>query len=319
MTEIGYTLSSEEHSPNDLVENAATAEEIGFDFLSISDHFHPWVGEQGHAPFVWSTLGAIAAATDEIDVGVGVSAPIMRFHPAIYAQAAATTAAMFEDREFFAGVGTGENLNEHIFGDHWPEHTIRLEMLEEAVDVIEKLWTGKEVSHRGKHYTVENAQLYTLPEELPPICVSAYGDRAAKSAADLGDGFWASGPQETVQTWEQEGGEGPRFCQLHACVADSEEEAIQTVYEQWPNGALTGELSVILPTPTHFEQATEMVSEEDIASGSTLTGVDPQEHIDQIESAVDTGYDHIHIHQIGPEQEPLFDLYENEVLPSFSS
>ncbi len=318
MPKIGYTLSSEEHGPTDLVENAVTAETVGFDFLSISDHYHPWTSEQGHSPFVWSTVGAVSAATDEIDVGVGVSAPLIRFHPAIYAQASATAAAMFEDRQFFAGVGTGENLNEHIFGDHWPEHAIRLEMLEEAVDVIRKLWTGKEISHHGTHYTVENAQLYTLPEELPPLCVSAYGERTANAAADIGDGFWASGPQETVTTWEEAGGEGPRFCQLHACVADSEQKAVRTVYEQWPNAELTGELSVILPTPTHFEQAAEMVSEEDIAAGSTLTGANPQEHIDRIESAVDTGYDHIHIHQIGQDQNRLFEFYENDVLPSFS-
>lgn len=318
MTEIGYTLASEEHSPTDLVEYAQHAEEAGFDFLSISDHYHPWISEQGHSPFVWSTLGGVATATEDIDVGVGVSAPIIRVHPAIYAHAAATAAAMFDDREFYAGVGTGEKLNEHVLGDHWPEHAVRLEMLEEAVEVIEKLWTGEEVSHHGEYYTVENARLFTLPEETPPICVSAYGERAARTAAEIGDGFWSVGPQETIDVWENQGGEGPRFCQLQACVADSEEEAIETAHRKWPNSPLPGELSTELPTPALFEQATEMVSTEDIVEGSIITDPDPQAHIDSIQAAIDAGYDHVYTMQIGDDQAAMIDLYHEEVLPSFS-
>jgi len=318
MTEIGYSLSSEEHGPNDLVEYAKTAEEVGFDFLSISDHYHPWIGDQGHSPFVWSTLGGIARATDEVDVGVGVSAPIIRIHPAIYAQAAATAAAMFDGRRFYAGVGTGENLNEHVLGDHWPEHAVRLEMLEEAVEVIDDLWSGEEVSHYGKHYTVENAKLYTLPEKRPLVPVSAYGERTAEAAAEFGDGFWSVGPQDVVETWEEHGGDGPRFCQLHACVADSEEEGVATAYEQWPTTGLEGEMSSILPTPTHFEQAVQNVSEEDIAESSVMAGPDAQQHVDSIQEAVDAGYDHVHVHQIGDDQDALFELYRDEVLPSFS-
>jgi len=318
MTEIGYTLSSEEHSPSELVEYARRAEAAGFDFLSISDHYHPWVSEQGEAPFVWSTLGGVATATDEVDVGVGVSAPIQRFHPAIYAQAAATVADMFEDRTFYAGVGTGENLNEHVLGDRWPEHSVRTEMLEEAVDVIRDLWTGEEVSHYGEHYTVENARLFTVPEEPPPICVSAYGERAARSAAEIGDGFWSVGPQEVVSTWEDHGGEGPRFCQLQACVAETEDEAVATAYEKWPNSALPGELSTELATPALFEQATQMVSADDIAEGSIITDPDPQTHIDSIQTAIDAGYDHVYTMQIGDDQQAMVDMYEEDVLPSFS-
>jgi len=318
MTEIGYTLSSEEHTPTDLVEYARRAEVAGFDFLSISDHFHPWVSEQGHSPFVWSTLGGVATATEDIDVGVGVSAPIIRFHPAIYAQAAATAAAMFGDRTFYAGVGTGEKLNEHVLGDRWPEHSVRLEMLEEAVDVIRQLWTGKEVSHYGEYYTVENARLFTLPEEPPPICISAYGERAARAAAEMGDGFWSVGPQAVVETWDAHGGEGPRLCQLQACVAETEAEAVATAYEKWPNSALPGELSTELATPALFEQATEMVSEADIAGGSIITDPDPQAHIDNIQTAIDAGYDHVYTMQIGDDQAAMVDMYEAEVLPSFS-
>jgi len=318
MTEIGYSLSSEEHGPNDLVEYAKTAEEVGFDFLSISDHYHPWIGDQGHSPFVWSTLGGIARATDEVDVGVGVSAPIIRIHPAIYAQAAATAAAMFDGRRFYAGVGTGENLNEHVLGDHWPEHAVRLEMLEEAVEVIDDLWSGEEVSHYGKHYTVENAKLYTLPEKRPLVPVSAYGERTAEAAAEFGDGFWSVGPQETVDTWRDHGGEGPRLCQLQACVADSESEAVETAHEKWPNSALPGQLSTELPTPVLFEQAVEMVSEKDVAEGSTITSPDAETHIDSIQEAIDAGYDHVYTTQIGDDQAAMVDLYREEVLPSFS-
>ena len=317
MPEIGYTLSSEEHHPNDLVEYASRAEAVGFDFLSVSDHFHPWNTAQGESPFVWSTLGGVAAATEDIDVGVGVSAPIVRIHPAVYAQATATAAAMFDGRAFYAGVGTGEALNEHVLGDRWPEHEVRLEMLEEAVEVADRLWSGEEVSHHGEHYTVENAKLFTLPEERPPICVSAYGERAATAAAEFGDGFWAVGPQDTVQTWEDSGGEGPRFCQLQACVADSEDDAVSTAHELWPNSALPGELGNVLPTPAHFEQATRLVSEDDIAEGSIMTGPDAQQHIDAIQEALDTGYDHVYTMQIGDDQEALFDLYREDVLPSF--
>jgi G6PDH family F420-dependent oxidoreductase len=318
MSEIGYTLSSEEHSASDLVEYAQQAEEAGFDFLSISDHFHPWISEQGHSPFVWSVLGGVATATEAIDVGVGVSAPIIRFHPAIYAQAAATAAAMFDNREFYAGVGTGEKLNEHVLGDHWPEHSVRLKMLEEAIEVIEKLWTGEEVSHHGEYYTVENARLFTLPEESPRICVSAYGERTARAVAAFGDGFWSVGPQEAIDVWESEGGDGPRFCQLQACVAEDEAEAVATAHEKWPNSALPGQLSTELPTPAVFEQAVELVSAEDIAEGSIITNPDPQAHIDSIQEALEAGYDHIYTMQIGDDQAAMMDLYREEILPSFS-
>jgi coenzyme F420-dependent glucose-6-phosphate dehydrogenase len=146
--EFGYNLSSEEHSPNDLVKNAQRAEEVGFEFALISDHYHPWLERQGHSPFVWSVIGGIAHTTQRLRLGTGVTCPIMRIHPAIIAQAAATAAAMMPGR-FFFGIGSGENLNEHIFGDPWPPAPVRLEMLEEAVEIIRELWTGEEISHYG--------------------------------------------------------------------------------------------------------------------------------------------------------------------------
>ncbi|WP_276301199.1 TIGR03557 family F420-dependent LLM class oxidoreductase [Halorussus lipolyticus] len=320
MVELGYTLSSEEHGPMDLVNHATRAEEVGFDFASISDHFHPWVSQQGNAPYVWSTLGGVASATDEIDVGVGVTCPIIRYHPALLAQATATVADMFEEsgQQFYFGVGTGENLNEHVTGERWPSHSVRLDMLEEAVEVIRKLWTGEMVSHHGDHYTVENAKLFTLPDDDPPICVSAYGDQTAAHAAEMGDGFWSVGPQDVVQTFEDEGGEGPKFSQLTVCYADSEDEAVETAYEWWPNSLLPGQLATELGTPQFFEQACQMVEKEDVREAdSILTDPDPQAHIDSIREFTDAGYDHVYVHQIGPDQEALFDLYADEILPEF--
>ena len=172
MTEFGYWLSSEEHAPLDLVRNAARAEELGFSFAMISDHFHPWIDAQGQSPFVWSVLGGIAQATERLQVATGVTCPLIRTHPAIVAQAAATVGVMLPGR-FTLGLGTGENLNEHVLGDRWPAPDERIEMLEEAIEVIRLLWAGGEKTHRGKHYTVDHARLYTLPEQPIPIAVAA--------------------------------------------------------------------------------------------------------------------------------------------------
>lgn len=316
MTSVGYTLSSEEHGPNDLVEYAARAEDVGFEFASISDHFHPWVPQQGESPFVWSTIGGVAQATDDLHVEVGVTCPTMRIHPAIVAQAAATAATMLPDR-FGLGVGTGELLNEHVLGDHWPPHHVRLEMLEEAVEVIRTLWEGGLQSHEGTHYTVENAQIFTLPEELPAINVSAFGERTAEAAGRFGDGFWTVGPREDLlAVYEDAGGDGPRYSQLHVCYAEDEESAIDTAYEHWPNSALPGDLNAELPTPVHFDAATEMVSREDVAESSIVTDPDPETHREEIQQFFDAGYDHLTVHNIGPDQEPFFEFYEEAVLPA---
>ncbi|TML75694.1 MAG: TIGR03557 family F420-dependent LLM class oxidoreductase, partial [Actinobacteria bacterium] len=170
MTEIGYALSSEEFGPNDLVTFAGKAEEAGFSFAMISDHFHPWTDAQGQSPFVWSVLGALARATERMRLGTGVTCPTMRIHPAIVAHAAATTAALMPGR-FFLGVGTGENLNEHILGTRWPPLEVRQEMLEDAIEVMRTLWEGGMHSYKGRYFTIENARLYTLPEHPVPVMV----------------------------------------------------------------------------------------------------------------------------------------------------
>ncbi|MFC7240222.1 TIGR03557 family F420-dependent LLM class oxidoreductase [Saliphagus sp. GCM10025317] len=315
MTQFGYTLSSEEQGPDRLVDLAVAAEEAGFDFVSISDHFHPWISAQGESPFVWSTLGAIARETEEIEIGVGVTCPIVRIHPVNVAQAVATVQELADGR-FTFGVGTGENLNEHVVGERWPEHSVRLEMLDEAMHVMRELWTGEPISFHGEHFTVEDARLYTVPDEDPDVVVSAFGPKSARMAAAEGDGLWTVGPQEEViEAYEDADGDGPTYTQLDVCYADSEEEAIDTVCEMWPNGALPGELSQALPSPAHFEQATQMVEKEDIAEGSTVTDPDPDAHVDSLEEAVDAGFDHVYVHQIGDEEERAIEFYAETVLP----
>jgi coenzyme F420-dependent glucose-6-phosphate dehydrogenase len=313
--ELGYTLSSEETAPNDLVRYARRAEELGFSFALVSDHYHPWVDAQGQSPFVWSVIGGVSQATERLRLGTGVTCPTIRIHPAIVAQAAATCAAMMPGR-FFLGVGTGENLNEHILGDHWPMPDERLEMLEEAIEVIRLLWQGGYRTHRGKHYTVEKARIYTLPEELPPIAVAAAQPRAAKLAGRLGDAFIGVSPDaEIVGTFEQGGGKGkPRYGQVHLCWAETEEEAVRTAHRLWPVAGIEGPLMQEIALPTHFETATELVTPEKVAE-SVVCGPDPERHLEKIRGYTEAGFDHVYVHQIGPDQEGFFGFYEREVLP----
>ena len=316
MPELGYALSSEEHPPNDLVAFARRAEEVGFTYALISDHYHPWTDAQGHSPFVWATIGGIATATERLRLGTGVTCPTIRTHPAIIAHAAATVAAMMPGR-FFLGLGTGENLNEHILGDRWPGGDVRLEMLEEAIEVIRLLWQGGYGSHRGRHYTVDKARIYTLPDELPRIVVAAAKPGAA-AVAGRNDGLIAvSHEAELVRTFESAGGNGkPRYGQVHVCWAETEEEARRTALEIWPNAGIQGEASQELPLPKHFEQAAQMVTEDDVAE-ATVCGPDPQPYLEKIEAFEQAGFDHVYIHHVGPDQEGFLRFAERELLPRF--
>lgn len=315
MTRLGYTLSSEEFDAPTLVEQAVRAERAGFDFASISDHFHPWVDEQGESPFVWGALGAIAARTERIDLMTGVTCPTARIHPAIVAQAAATAASLLPGR-FSLGVGTGENLNEHIVGERWPGVVERQDRLEEAIELIRELWKGKLTSHRGRHFTVENARLYSLPDEPPPLLVAVAGERSVELAASHGDGLIGTAPvAESVRQFRAEGGEGkPTYGQLHVCWAEDEEAAKELALKQWPNGAISGSYFLELPLPAHFEEAAEVLDTDDIGE-SIVCGPDPERHRAAIQEYVDAGYDHVYVHQVGPDQEGFFDFYEREVLP----
>lgn len=318
MARFGLTLSSEEHGPKKLVEVAVAAEAAGFDFVSISDHFHPWTTTQGHSPFVWSVLGALSEATESIDVVVGVTCPTMRTHPAIIAQAVATTSLLFEDR-FTWGVGSGENLNEHILGDPWPPADIRLEMLEEAIELIRELWTGESVNHRGAYYRVEDARIFDLPDQQPEIVVSAFGEAAAQLAARVGDGLWTTGiPKDIISTFESEGGEGPIFSQLSLSWAGDHETAVQRVLEQWPNTGLPGQLAQDLRTVSHFEQAVQLVDATTIESSGMALGPKPGPILDSIEEAVDAGIDHIYLHQIGDPLDGFIDFWRAEIEPELT-
>lgn len=318
MTKLGYTLSSEEFDAPSLVAQAERAEQAGFAFASISDHFHPWIDAQGESPFVWGTLGAISQRTERIELITGVTCPTTRVHPAIVAHAAATTASLLPGR-FSLGVGTGENLNEHILGDRWPGVVERQDRLAEAIEVIRKLWEGRLTSHRGEHFTVENARLYSLPDEPPPLLVAVAGERSVELAARLGDGLVGIVPvAESVEQFRAEGGEGkPTYGQLHVCWAEDEKAAKVLALKQWPNSALSGSFFLELPQPAHFEEAAELLDEDDVAE-SVVCGPDPERHRAAIREYVDAGYDHVYLHQVGPDQAGFFDFYEREVLPAFA-
>ena len=315
MTKIGYALSSEEHPPGALVSFARGAEEAGFDFLMISDHYHPWIDRQGHSPFVRSVLGGIAQATERIPIGTGVTCPIMRIHPAIVAQAAATTASLMPDR-FWLGLGTGENLNEHVVGRRWPAGDERVEMLAEAIEIIRELWSGEPTTRRGRHFTVEQARVYSLPERPPPILIAAKGERAIELAAE-NDGLISTVPDgEVVGRFDAAGGSSkPKIGMLHVCWAADEDDARKTAREWWPNSALPGELSTELPLPRNFEQASELLSEDAVCEELSC-GPDPERHLEAIRTYLDAGYDHVYIHQIGPDQQGFFDFYRREIAPA---
>ncbi len=317
MVELGYALSSEEHAPNTLVRNAQYAEEAGFGYALISDHFHPWVSKQGENPFVWSVIGGISQATRTLRLGTGVTCPTIRTHPAIIAQAAANSAMMMPGR-FFLGVGTGEALNEHITGARFPETEVRLEMLEEAVAVMRLLWQGGNQSWRGKHYTVENAQLFTVPKNGVEVMVAAAGPKAATVAGRIGDSFCNTAPDpEPIQVFEANGGAGkPKYGQVTVCWAPDEAQARKTALEIWPNGGLPGELGQELPTVAHFEQAAQLVTEEKIAE-EVVCGPDPEKHLAKLRAYEEAGYTHVYVHQVGPDQEGMMRFYKEEIMPNF--
>ncbi len=318
MARLGYTLSSEEFDAPALAGLAERAERAGFEFASISDHFHPWVDAQGESPFVWAVLGAVAARTERIGLMTGVTCPTMRIHPAIVAQAAATAAQLLPGR-FALGVGTGENLNEHIVGERWPGVVERQARLEEAVAIIRELWSGRLVSHRGERFTVENARLYTLPDEPPPLLMAVAGERSVELAARVADGIVGTAPvASSTEQFRARGGAGkPAYGQLDVCWHEDEERACELALERWPNAAIGGGLSGELPLPAHFEEAAEPLRPADIAE-SVVCGPDPERHRAAIQEYVDAGYDHVYMHQIGPDQEGFFDFYEREILPAYA-
>ena len=316
MPELGFALSSEDHEPNELVRQARLAERSGFAFCTISDHYHPWIDKQGHSGFVWSTLGAIAHATSSIRVFTGVTCPMMRVHPAIVAQAAATVATMMPGR-FALGVGSGENLNEHVLGARWPLPDERLEMLEEAIAVMRLLWQGGEQTHRGKHYTVDHARVYDLPDDPIEVYVGAGQPKAAELAGRIGDGFISTAPDtELVDVFARAGGNGkPKLGMMHVAYDTDAGRGLERAHELWPNTALKGPLGQELATPSDFEAAAGMVEPEDLAE-STPHGPDPRPYLEQIRKYEDAGFTHVFIHQIGSNQDEFAGFAARELMPA---
>jgi coenzyme F420-dependent glucose-6-phosphate dehydrogenase len=312
MPELGFALSSEDHGPTDLVEQAGLAEQAGFTFALISDHYHPWIRKQGHSPFVWATLGGIAQATSTLRIGTGVTCPLIRQHPGLVAQAAATVAFMTDGR-FFLGVGTGEQLNEHVFGARWPAPDERLDMLEEAVEVMRLLWTGEDTTHRGSHYTVDRAQIFDVPDGGIDVYVAAAQPKMAELAGRIGDGLISTSPDEDVV--KKFGRDKPKLGMMHVAYDTDAEKGLKRAHELWPNTALQGSLGQELPTPQDFEDAAPMVSPEDVGE-STPHGPDPEPYLEQIRKFEQAGFTHVYIHQIGDNQKEFCEWASRELLQS---
>jgi G6PDH family F420-dependent oxidoreductase len=314
---IGYFLSTEEYSPAQLVEQARLAEEAGFQSLWISDHYHPWNDEQGQSPMVWSMIGAVSQVC-RLPVTTAVTCPTVRIHPAVIAQAAATSAVLLDGR-FTLGIGTGEALNEHILGDPWPSVDVRLEMLEEAVEVIRRLWTEKFVNHRGRYYTVDTARIYTRPETPPPIFMSALGPKAVDVAARIADGYISTTPDaELLKKFRESGGDG-KIAQagFKVCYASTADEGVDIAHRLWGTSGVPGELSQVLPSPKHFEQAAQLVTREQTAESLTC-GPNPEDHIEAFKPYADAGFDEVYVANIGPHYADMIAMYRKEVLPALT-
>ncbi|UQX87451.1 TIGR03557 family F420-dependent LLM class oxidoreductase [Jatrophihabitans telluris] len=316
---IGYFLSCEEYDAHQVIEQAKLAEQAGFDCLWISDHFHPWNDEQGNSPFVWSVIGALSQVTS-LPIATAVTCPTVRIHPAIVAQAAATAAHLTNGR-FVLGVGSGEALNEHITAARWPNADERLAMLEEAVEVMRALWSGEYVNHHGPHYQVENARLFTLPAQPPPVYISGFGPKASALAGRIGDGYVTTKPdQDLIRVFRDNGGEGkPMQAGYKVCWSGDREAAVRTAHALWANESLPGELAQTLPSPAHFAQASQLVTPEMVADSITC-GDDVQAHVDAFIPFAEAGFDDIHISQVGAARdstsaEGFFEFYATKVLP----
>jgi G6PDH family F420-dependent oxidoreductase len=317
MTRIGYFLSCEQYGPKELVDQAKRAEDAGFEALWISDHFHPWNDEQGNSPFVWGVIGALSEATT-LPVTTAVTCPTVRLHPAIIAQAAATAAVQLDGR-FVLGVGSGEALNEHVLGDPWPSLGVRLEMLEEAIDVIRLLHRGEEVSHHGLHYEVQEARIYTRPEQPVPIYVSGFGPQAAAFAGRIGDGYCLVTPDaDLVDAFRSAGGDQkPVQAGMKVNWDADAKSAADTARRLWGNDALPGQLAQILPRPRDFADAMTLVSSDDVAE-TIVCGSDPDAHAARVQAYVDAGVDEVYVQQIGPDEDGFFGGWAKEVLPRFA-
>lgn len=319
MAKFGYKLMTEEHGPKALVTNACRAEDAGFDFLSISDHYHPWLESQGHAPFAWSVLGAIAHATSRIGITTGLTCPILRYHPAIIAQAAATVAVMSEGR-FTLAVGAGERLNEHVTGVRWPSIPERHAMLGEAIEIFQTLWQGGAHSWQGEHYVLDHAQLYDLPDSQIPVIVGVSGPASVSLAAEKADGIMATEPNaDLVTAFRSEGkADGPCYAEALLAFASTEKEGLETAHRIFRFSPLGWAVNSELPTVDGFEAATAFITPEDMAE-TTAAGPDVQVHVAQVRTYLDAGFDHIVLTCPGQDQAGFIDFFARELKPALDS
>ncbi|MUL41277.1 TIGR03557 family F420-dependent LLM class oxidoreductase [Streptomonospora sp. PA3] len=310
--QIGYKLFAEGYSPQEMVRQAERAEAAGFDFVEISDHYHPWLESHGHSGFAWSILGSIAARTRRIGLATGVTCPSIRYHPAIVAQAAATVALLSEGR-FVLGVGAGEQLNEHVVGRSWPAATERHEMLEESIQIIRLLWQGGYHSFEGRHLRLVDAQVFDLPENPPLIAVAGGGKAAARLAADLGDAIFATEPKpELVRNYRQAGGSGPRYAEVPLSWAPDEDSALKSAHRMFRFGVTGWKVQAELPNVANFEAATSFVREEDMSSGFGY-GPDPERHVAVAQQFTDAGFDRLALVNAGPDPDGFFDFFAKEL------
>jgi G6PDH family F420-dependent oxidoreductase len=309
---IGYSLSSEQFTPDELIDQARRARDAGFEALSISDHFHPWNEEQGNSPFVWSMIGALSQATPELAVSTMVTCPIIRINPVILAQAAATSSLLLHGK-FVFGVGTGENLNEHVWGAPWPPIAERIERLREAIELMRLLWSGENIDFDGQYYHAVNARIYSVPDEAPPVYVSAFGSLATNLAAEIGDGFVTFTP-ELLTKYRDRGGRGIAQTALKACYDADEKYAIQTIHRLWSNELNPGQLNQELAVPRHIESASSLVTPE-MTAKKFPCGPDPERHAQALQERLDHGFDEVYVQQVGPDMEGFFDVYGSKVLP----
>jgi len=316
--EIGYKLATEAFDPAELIRQAVRAEEAGFDFVEMSDHYHPWLESQGHSGFTWSMLGAIAAKTERVGLVTGVTCPTMRYHPAIVAQAAATMALISGGR-FTLGVGAGERLNEHVIGHDWPAVRKRHAMLREALEIIRLLWSGGYQSYDGRYLRLEDARVFDLPDELPVIAVASSGPASVAIAAELGDGLFAVEPKrELVDGYRERGGGGPRYAEAPLAFAPTPEEGARAVLEtaRW---FVTGwKVMSELPNPVNFESGTTTVREEDVLERFAC-GPDPERHVEVVRQFTDAGFDRVVLQNAGPDPDAFIDFFAAELRPRLAS
>ncbi|GAA2422280.1 LLM class F420-dependent oxidoreductase [Streptomyces mauvecolor] len=317
MVQIGYTMMTEQTGPRELVADLVAAERAGFDFSVTSDHFSPWLESQGHAPYAWSVLGAAAQATTRIPLMTYVTCPTLRYHPTVVAQKAATMQILSEGR-FRLGLGSGENLNEHVVGAGWPAPEVRLDMLEEAVEIIRALFEGGNVNRQSAHFGVANARLWDLPDELPPIGVAVSGERSCALAGRAADLVIATEAEpELLDSFDRHGGTGkPRVGQLPVCYDPDREAAVARAHDQFRWFAGGWPVNSELPGPSGFEAATRFVTGEDVAR-SIPCGDDVDAFVDAVRPYAEAGFTEIALVQIGgPQQLPFIDWAEKELLPA---